>query len=1248
MDQPPLRRRARPAVPPGRAPQSQRPARSCRGWWTTVQAAAVVAVVAVILFSVVPLARPPNTSAPHAVEHHDTAPYPVQLQQPVYPAPDEMSAHGKRVEVQVSHHITNDEEWKRMLTRKGVLIVLDVFSKWAGPCESMQNIFKRMKMDYGEELAVVQAQADGIAALEKFRDRSCPCFMFFYDGTLVNIIKGPNAPVIERTVKEQVALVKSGQPPVPYVVDGQMPGLSMQAKEVSDAIQSNAELNGGADAEETLAIIKPDAMHPSVIDEIMELIKRNRIEVVRKKKIWLTHDEVKEFYVEHQSKAFFHILTSYMSSAPCIALVLKKANVIALWRGMMGPANSHRAKDEHPKSIRALFGTDNLVNAVYGSDSAASAERDIHFMFETPHVLEMPMPEVTHSMKASLQKTLVLIKPDAVAAGKVEEIIERIMYRGFKVMQREEVSFTSESAIQLYEHHKQQPWFEDAIIHLSSEPVICLVIKGDDAINGWREMIGPTDPAEAREQFPMSIRALYGTDIVKNAVHGSDSIDNAIREIQHLFPRVLARTGSLVFATRPGSARDMSLENLLNMERTVALIKPDAYAAGKKDEIVERIKSEGFTVVAEKEVHLSLELAQEFYREHNGKPFFEDLTQWMSSSPIYAMVLQKESAINSWRELAGPTNSVKAKEIAPNSIRSLYGTDGSQNAVHGSDSPSSAEREIKVIFGEEVAPLPPNVAPSKRTSRVIHESARRLSKDLQRTFALIKPDAYGADKKGDIIEKIKASGFNIVKDQEVQWTLEQAQEFYREHEGKPFFEGLTTWMSSAPIYAMILEKPNAISAWRELAGPTNSEKARELAPQSIRALFGTDGTKNAVHGSDSKPSAAREIGLVFGDGFISKAGSLAVLNSGDMSELQRTVALIKPDAMGAGKKDEIIAKIKQAGFTIVKEAEMQWPEATAKEFYKEHAEKPFYGELVAWMSSAPIYAMVLEKEDAIKAWRELAGPTNSEKARESSPSSIRALFGTDGSKNAVHGSDSPTSAERETMIVFGDNLRSSVAANYGVQGAVSEPKLEQTLALIKPDAYGAGKKDGIVARIKGSGFSIVREAEVTWTPQQAGEFYREHEGRPFYETLVTWMSSAPIYAMVLEKESAITAWRALAGPTNSEKARETAPDSIRAAYGTDGTHNAVHGSDSPGSAQREIGIVFGSSAAQGQAAPQSSGDLAGKGSDNAAAPGPGAPTTQPNSKAGSRVLSRSDTGVDSKLDAPIASADGSAPVEVVP
>ncbi|KAA3670475.1 nucleoside diphosphate kinase 5 [Paragonimus westermani] len=132
------------------------------------------------------------------------------------------------------------------------------------------------------------------------------------------------------------------------------------------------------------------------------------------------------------------------------------------------------------------------------------------------------------------------------------------------------------------------------------------------------------------------------------------------------------------------------------VERTLAIIKPDAVIVA--EEIEEKILQNGFFIIQKRRVQLSPEQASEFYAEHYGKMFFPSLVSYMSSGPIVALVLAKENAIAAWRELIGPTNSIKAKSIAPMSIRALYGTDDQQNAVHGSDSFTSAEKEIRFFF----------------------------------------------------------------------------------------------------------------------------------------------------------------------------------------------------------------------------------------------------------------------------------------------------------------------------------------------------------------------------------------------------------------------------------------------------------------------------------------------------------------------------------------------------------------------
>ena len=132
------------------------------------------------------------------------------------------------------------------------------------------------------------------------------------------------------------------------------------------------------------------------------------------------------------------------------------------------------------------------------------------------------------------------------------------------------------------------------------------------------------------------------------------------------------------------------------------------------------------------------------------------------------------------------------------------------------------------------------------------------------TYAMIKPDAVEAKNAGKIIDMIEQNGFEIVRLQKVIISKELAEEFYAEHKERPFFGELVEFVTSGPVVIMALHKENAIPAWRQLIGETDSRKA---APGTVRNLFGTDIGKNAVHGSADSESAVRELGLFFPDLF---------------------------------------------------------------------------------------------------------------------------------------------------------------------------------------------------------------------------------------------------------------------------------------------------------------------------------------------------------------------------------------------
>ena len=131
---------------------------------------------------------------------------------------------------------------------------------------------------------------------------------------------------------------------------------------------------------------------------------------------------------------------------------------------------------------------------------------------------------------------------------------------------------------------------------------------------------------------------------------------------------------------------------------------------------------------------------------------------------------------------------------------------------------------------------------------------------MEKTFSMIKPDATSGNHTGAINAMIEENGFRIIAQKRIRMTKEIAEKFYTEHKGKPFYDGLVELMSSAPVVVQVLEKENAIADYRALMGATDPQKAEE---GTIRARFGTQLPCNAVHGSDSSESAAREISFFF-------------------------------------------------------------------------------------------------------------------------------------------------------------------------------------------------------------------------------------------------------------------------------------------------------------------------------------------------------------------------------------------------
>uniref|UniRef100_A0A8C5NY73 Nucleoside diphosphate kinase homolog 7 n=1 Tax=Jaculus jaculus TaxID=51337 RepID=A0A8C5NY73_JACJA len=278
-------------------------------------------------------------------------------------------------------------------------------------------------------------------------------------------------------------------------------------------------------------------------------------------------------------------------------------------------------------------------------------------------------------------------------------------------------------------------------------------------------------------------------------------------------------------------------------------------------------------------------------------------------------------------------------------------------------------------------------------------TARQLGSRKEKTLALIKPDAIS--KAGEIIDIINKNGFTITKLKMVTLSRKEATDFHVDHQSRPFYNELIQFITSGPVLAMEILRDDAICEWKRLLGPANSGVARTDAPESIRALFGTDGIRNAAHGPDSFASAAREMELFFpSNGGCGPANTAKFTNS--------TCCIIKPHAISEGLLGKILMAIRDACFEISAMQMFNMDRVNVEEFYEVYkGVVTEYNDMVTEMYSGPCVAIEVQQNNPSKTFREFCGPADPEIARHLRPETLRAIFGKTKIQNAVHCTDLP-------------------------------------------------------------------------------------------------------------------------------------------------------------------------------------------------------------------------------------------------
>ncbi|XP_035997437.1 nucleoside diphosphate kinase 7 isoform X1 [Fundulus heteroclitus] len=290
----------------------------------------------------------------------------------------------------------------------------------------------------------------------------------------------------------------------------------------------------GSKKERTLALVKPDAV--TRIGDIFELIYSSHLIVTKAKMTKLTWSQAADFYAEHQSKPFFNLppfysnLVQFVSSGPAVAMELMGDEATSVWRKLLGPADSAVARKEAPQSVRAQFGTDAVKNVCHGSESLAAAARELEFFFPST-IGHGPSNTAVYT-----DCTCCIIKPHAISEGLTGKILNSISAAGFEISALEMFNVDRANAEEFYEVYKGVVTeYPSMVTELCSGPCLVLEIHGTDVPKSFREFCGPSDPEIARHLRSNTLRALYGKDKVRNAVHCTDLPEDGGLEVQYFF-----------------------------------------------------------------------------------------------------------------------------------------------------------------------------------------------------------------------------------------------------------------------------------------------------------------------------------------------------------------------------------------------------------------------------------------------------------------------------------------------------------------------------------------------------------------------------------------------------------------------------------------------------------------------------------------------------------------------------------------
>ena len=238
----------------------------------------------------------------------------------------------------------------------------------------------------------------------------------------------------------------------------------------------------------------------------------------------LAASDVQEFYPDLKNNSESESVISFMISDVVVGMELVGENSIEILKAIMGPINPANSQVEASNSIRSAFGTDIIKNSIHGSQSLNEVKRELDFFFGK---------ENKFKKCAVLNNcSCLIIKPHVIQMGLTGNIIDKILEEGFEISAMEMFYLNKPIAEEFFEVYRGVlPEFIQMIEHIISGPVIVMEIRQENVVLSLRDLVGPHDPEIAKHVKPSSIRAQFGIDKIRNAVHCTDLEEDGIIEV---------------------------------------------------------------------------------------------------------------------------------------------------------------------------------------------------------------------------------------------------------------------------------------------------------------------------------------------------------------------------------------------------------------------------------------------------------------------------------------------------------------------------------------------------------------------------------------------------------------------------------------------------------------------------------------------------------------------------------------------